>query len=101
MKDELKIIEITGYRDGGTTSIKTNLGEYCIGGRAMSDKDDNDIKNPAEGMLYFEHPSKGKQVNLADAKLIKSRLKKALKIFMEKNHVHASRIEEINNIKIK
>ena len=61
MSEKLIITEISGYRDGGTISIKTNLGEYCIDGRAMSDEDDNDIKNPTEGMLYFEHPSKGKK----------------------------------------
>ncbi len=99
MSEKLIITEISGYRDGGTISIKTNLGEYCIDNRAMSDENDNDIKNPTEGMLYFEYPSKGKQIDLIAAKTVKSKLKKALKVFMEKAYVYENQVQAINKIK--
>lgn len=93
---KLIINSIDGFRDGGTTIIKTSLGDYCIDGRFLSDDDDNDIVNPTEGMLFAGYPSKSEQLSPDEAKRIKRLLKAAIK-----GSNNLQWVEKINNIKVK
>lgn len=49
MAKVIEIIKIGMYRDGGTLSIKTNLGEFCIDGR---------IGSKTKGVMYSGYPDK-------------------------------------------
>ena len=92
---KLVINSIDGFRDGGTTIIKTSLGDYYIDGRFLSDEDDNDLVNPTEGMLFAGYPSTSEQLPPDEAKRIKRLLKAAIK-----GSNHPQWVDKINNIKI-
>lgn len=93
---KLIINSIDGFRDGGTTIIKTSLGDYCIDGRFLSDDDDNMIINPTSDMLFNGYPNESNQLPPDEAKRIKRLLKAAIK-----GSNKPQWIEKINNIKVK
>jgi hypothetical protein len=54
MNDDIKILAINTYRDGGTISIKTTIGEFCIDQRIMS---------KTKGQMYDGYPERSKLVD--------------------------------------
>jgi len=50
---KLEVLKIDAYMDGGTYSIKTNKGEFCI---------DYRLNSKTEGALYKGYPDEGKLV---------------------------------------
>jgi hypothetical protein len=93
--EKFKIIKIDGYRDGGTISIQTNQGDYCIDGRLLR----HDIENLTEGMLFLGYPKDNQPLSLEDAKKIKTKIKSALKSFT--GQVHEYYLSKIKDIKTK
>jgi len=86
--EKLKIIRIDSFRDGGTTSIHTNQGHYCIS-----------IDDLTKGMLFEGHPDSGKILSSEEAKLVKRKIKTALKSFT--GQIREWQIDKIKNIKTK
>lgn len=73
----LKINNINIYRDGGTISIQTNQGTYCIDGRLLS----NNERNKTKGMLFLGYPSHSDPLSEQETKKLKREFKIALKEF--------------------
>ena len=91
----MKILKIDSYRDGGTVTIDTDLGHYCIDYRAMEDK------NLTKGMLFLGYPGKSDPLPLTEAKQIKKQLKTALKEFGMQSVKYQDWLPEIERIKVK
>lgn len=93
------IIENIGsYRDGGTTSIKTNLGHYTIDRRIMTDDNDNIVENPTKNRLFEGYPDKGMLLDLEQVKQLKKSLTTAIKKYTGLNKEYG--LLAIKNIKI-
>lgn len=55
MAEVITIISIGRYRDGGTISIKTDIGEFCI---------DNRIGSETKGVMFNGYPDKSEPTDI-------------------------------------
>lgn len=93
--EKFKILRIDGYRDGGTISIQTNQGDYCIDGRLFR----HDIENSTKGRLFLGYPKNNEPLSFEETKKIKAKIKSALKSFI--GQVHEDYLSKIKDIKTK
>lgn len=92
---KIHIESINVYRDGGTVSVKTNLGEYCIDRRIGSDK------NPHKNAIFSGYPNSLNQpVTGEDGKQLKRSLLSALKEFGLQSQQYSQWLPIFKEIKI-
>ena len=51
---EIEILKTGMYRDGGTISIETNVGQFCIDAR---------IRSKTKGIMYSGYPDKSEKTD--------------------------------------
>jgi hypothetical protein len=86
----MTIDKITTYRDGGTTSIRTDIGEYCVNHQIGADE--------TKGMLFEGTPATGRKLDSVEAKQMKKQINGALKTF--KGSITEWESNSIKNIKL-
>jgi hypothetical protein len=85
----MEIRGTTTYKDGGTVSIHTDEGEFCI---------DRRVNTKTEGVIYLGHPNDDNQNRVRNQAEIKKQLLKAMEKFIIKNSSHYSIIESLEKV---